>query len=113
MLDKEKFTDNMKYYDKEIVVQVIDMFLEQYPGRLKDLQSDILEMDFSKIDNHAHSLKGEVTYMSAEMAEVARKLEFKGKEKDGTGLNELLDALNEGIPILAKELTEFKKEYQS
>ena len=103
----------MKYYDKEIVVQVIDMFLEQYPSRLSDLQADISEMDFYKIDNHAHSLKGEVTYMSAELADIARRLEFKGKERDSSGVQELLDTLAAGIPALANELMDLKKEYQS
>ena len=112
MIDKEKFRDNFKYYDKGIVLQVIDMFLAGYPDRLKELQANINTMDFVKIDHNAHSLKGEVAYMSSEVSELARVMEHKGKDKDGNGLQDTFDKLRSGTLILAGELNQMRTEYK-
>jgi HPt (histidine-containing phosphotransfer) domain-containing protein len=113
MIDKENFRNNFRYYDKEIVAQVIEMFLEEYEGRFIELQKNIDDQDFEKIDHNAHSFKGVVTYMSPDLYELARILEFKGKEKDSSGLQETFDQLRNGTVELVSELAELLAEYQS
>lgn len=111
MIDKETFRDNFKYYDKAIVLQVIDMFLEEYNDRFTVLEQNIRDLDFKNIDHNAHSLKGVVTYMSTELYELARILEFKGKECESSGLQETFDTLKQSTLQLAEELVEMRKEY--
>lgn len=112
MINKESFRDNMKYYDKGIVLQVIDIFLNEYPDRLQELEKNVMELDFHAIDNNAHSYKGVVTYMSGEMAELARKLEFMGKESNSNGIHEALAELTSASLELAVDLKEIRGEYE-
>jgi HPt (histidine-containing phosphotransfer) domain-containing protein len=112
MIDKEKFRENMKYYDKGTVAQVIDMFLADYNDVFVQLQASIDNMDFSSIDHIAHSFKSNVAYMSGELSEQARILEHKGKDQDGSGLQNIFDNLKSGTLVLAEELQEIKKEYE-
>lgn len=111
MINKENFRDNMKYYDKSIVLQVIDIFLTEYTDRLTELQNSVTNLDFDAIDHHAHSFKGVVTYMSPELAERARTLEYKGKEKDASALEEIMKLLRDGTFELAIELEDVRVEY--
>jgi HPt (histidine-containing phosphotransfer) domain-containing protein len=111
MIDKEAFRENMKYFDKNIVLQVIDIFLDGYKDRLTNLEKNIKDIDFHGIDNNAHSLKGEVAYMSQELAEMARKLEHKGKEQDSEGLQELFESLKKGCEEFSVELSEMRSEF--
>jgi HPt (histidine-containing phosphotransfer) domain-containing protein len=112
MIDKEKFRDNFKYFDKGTIVQVIDMFLEEYLDRFAELQENINNLDFVAIDNNAHSFKSNVVYMSAEMGELARILEHKGKDQDSGDLQPLFDQLKAGTILLVAELPEMRKEYE-
>jgi HPt (histidine-containing phosphotransfer) domain-containing protein len=111
MIDKEAFRENFKYYDKEIVLQVIDMFLADYAGIFEELQVSINNMDFNAIDNIAHSFKSNVAYMSAEVSELARILEHKGKDKNGEGLQLTFDKLKAGTALMVNELAEMRQEY--
>jgi len=111
MIDKESFRENFRYYDKNIVLQVIDIFVMEHQDRLRELETNVADIDFTAIDNNAHSFKGVLTYMSPVVAEIARKLEYKGKEKDNSGLTKLLDELRVATLQLVEGLHEIRPEY--
>ncbi|MBK7030988.1 MAG: Hpt domain-containing protein [Bacteroidales bacterium] len=91
---------------------MIDIFLSEYPDRLTELENNVRTIDFQGLDHNAHSFKGVVTYMSPELTEYARKLEYKGKEQNGEGLQDLFDSLKKGCAELSVELNEMRSEYQ-
>ena len=111
MINKESFRENFKYYDKSIVLQVIDIFLDEYPDRLRELEKNVSELDYPSIDNNAHSFKGVVAYMSSALAEVARKLEFMGKEQSNAGIHETFEELRANARLLANDLKDMRTEY--
>jgi len=111
MINKESFRDNFRYYDKSIVLQVIDIFLDEYPDRLIELEKNVSELDYPAIDNNAHSFKGAVAYMSPLVAELARKLEFMGKEQSNGGIIETFEELRSVTRLLANDLKDIRTEY--
>lgn len=58
VIDWEQFNDNFQYYDKEIIKEVIDIFVSEYDSRISNLQKDIEEKDYTNLAFHAHSFKG-------------------------------------------------------
>lgn len=111
MIDKNLIRENLRYYDKPVIVQIMDMFIDDYPIRFEELQKSIANLDFAGIDHNAHSLKGVVAYLSPEVFELARKLEQMGKNKTSEGLQEAFGMLKTGILELVEVLQDMRTEY--
>ena len=111
MIDKEVFTENFKYYDNEVIVQIMDIFLGEYAGNLEVIQKSIQEHDYVTLNQKSHGLKGVVAYMSEELSDLCQQLETKGKENNGKGLQPIFDQLKGGILELVEELVSLRKEY--
>lgn len=111
MIDKEAFRENFKYYDNEVIVQIMDIFFEEYAGNLEVIQKSILEKDFVTLNQKAHGLKGVVAYMSEELSSLCFELETKGQEKNANGLQATYDTLKAGVLEMVDELTSLRKEY--
>jgi len=113
IIDREKFRDSFKYYDSYVVVEVMDLFLNDYAANLEELQKWIHRFDFNMLNHSAHSLKGVVAYFSTELSELCYKLELKGSENDGNGLQTIYDQLKEGILLMVEEIHELRAEYSA
>lgn len=111
MINKENFRNNFQYFDKSVVLQVLDIFLSEYQDRFNELEKNISELDFKSIDNNAHSFKSNVAYMSEELHELARILEFKGKEQDSSNLRECFENLKTATLLIIDDVIELRKEY--
>ena len=51
--------------DDELIADVIQLFLEDYPGRLEAIESALVACDSHRIRDAAHSLKGSASNLSA------------------------------------------------
>lgn len=80
MIDRKKLQENFEYFDKEMVLEIIDIFINEYPDRIAKIKSDIAEKDLVALKFDAHSIKGvvanfqrdgEVTLLAAELEEQA------------------------------------------
>jgi len=112
MIDRGRFKENFFYLDKEVVIEIIDIFLGEYKERLKILQKNISEKDFTGLKFNAHSLKGVIAnFMDPLTIELTRKLDEQAKHESMDGLEELFISLNEGTISLVNELQELKKEF--
>jgi len=111
MINKEKFQENFRYYDNEIIVEVMDIFFNEYADTLEVLEQSIGQLDFATINHKAHALKGVVSYMSSELSDLCCELEQKGKEKNSNGLSQIYRQLNDGILQLVDELKILRQEY--
>ena len=113
IIDRDQFFENFKYFDKEIVLEIIDIFINEYPDRMKSLEQDISNGDFSALKFDAHSLKGVVAnFIAPEAENLARILEKKGEESDATDLESLYTELKEKTSILIEELKELRNEFR-
>ena len=111
-IDKDVIRENLRYFDKSVIVQIIDLFMEEYPFRFIELQENIIELDFGRINNNAHKLKGVVAYFSQEITQLAWQLEEHGKESNSEGLQQIFDELKAGTLQLGTTLLEMRPEYE-
>ncbi len=113
VIQKEKFIENFQYFDKEIVLDIINIFIDEYPERMKTIKKNIDEKDFQQLGFNAHSLKGVIAnFVAPEPQDLAKQLEMKGKNNDGDGVEELYEKLKEKCDILVEELKELKQNFQ-
>ncbi len=113
MIDKEKFLENFQYFDNEVILEIINIFINEYPERMETLRKNIDDKDFDQLKFNAHSLKGVVAnFVAPEVQELARQLEMKGAEQDFSDVEEIYTELREKADILVDELEEIKKEYE-
>jgi len=111
MIDRQRFDDTFKYYDKEVVFNIIDLFEKELPGRLEKIQLNIQEMDFEAIAFNVHSLKSiTVTFMATEFAELIRTMEEMARHNRPQGLPELFEKLTTTSRELVRELNEIRLE---
>ncbi len=112
IIDKDQFRENFEFFDKEIVLDIINMFVEEYPERMQKIKQNIADKDFDNLKFNAHSLKGVVSNFVAEEARAAAKrLEDKGANKDGSDLDALFADLEQKTQQVIDELNELKKEF--
>ena len=112
MLDKAIFASNYEIFDKEIVCEIINIYITEYPDRMAKLEEVINLGDLDLIYKTAHSLKGvTANFFDKESEEVARVIEEKGRAGDGTGLQDLFVKLKASTDKLVIDLAELKKEY--
>jgi HPt (histidine-containing phosphotransfer) domain-containing protein len=112
VIDNQSFNDSFQYFDKEIVVEILDIFLNEYEDRLSTIKKSIDEVDFPNLKFHAHSLKGVVANFAAPSAQAAAKaLEDKGTNSINDGLLEDYENLKEIILKLVKEIKVLREDF--
>ena len=113
LIDKKQFLENFQYFDNEVVNEIINIFIDEYPERMETLRKNIDEKDFEQLKFNAHSLKGVVAnFVAPEVQELARQLELKGAHKDTTDVEQLFTELKEKTALVVEELKELKTEFE-
>ena len=108
VIDWIQFNDNFQYYDKTIILEVINIFFEEYDDRIANLQKNIDENDFAGLAFNAHSLKSVIAnYMAPDAYECTRKLEELAKNKSGDGIKEVFSQLKSTTQELILELRDY------
>ena len=113
MIDKKQFLENFKYFDNDIVLEIINIFIDEYPERMETLRKNIDEKDFDQLKFNAHSLKGVVAnFVAPEVQELARQIEIKGGGRDMAGIETLYEQLQAKTDIVIEELKELSKNFE-
>jgi HPt (histidine-containing phosphotransfer) domain-containing protein len=90
VIDRNSFIDTFQYFDKEIVVEIIDIFINEYSERMESLKKDIDTLDFNALKFDAHSMKGVIAnFVAPRPQQLAKELEIKGTDKDASDLNRI------------------------
>jgi len=55
IIDKVALNDSFEIYDKETILEIIEIFFEEYPGRVKQLNTAIEKKDSALLRTSAHS----------------------------------------------------------
>jgi len=91
--------------DVELLKEVVELFLDDYPSSLEKIESAVASGDAKALEHHAHSLKGSVSTLGANRAfEAAFTLEKKGRSGDLTGASDGLLELQQALEALRPEL---------
>jgi HPt (histidine-containing phosphotransfer) domain-containing protein len=98
--------------DDEMMVEMINLFLEDIPSYLKMMEKHYQVGEFTQIGMQAHKLKPTLQYAGlSQMVELIKEVESIGKSGEQTDkIPDLLEALNkqkeQAIPALEKKKEE-------
>ncbi len=113
LIDRNQFIENFQYFDKEIVFEIIEIFINEYPDRMKSITESIANVDYDNIKFHCHSIKGVIAnFVAPEVEQQARELEMMGSGKNVTGIDELFSRFKVSTVALIEELKEIQQEYK-
>ena len=91
--------------DRELLCEVVELFLNDYPDMLEKIRSAVSAGDAGALEHYAHSLKGSVSTFGAKGAfEAALALERKGRTGDLSGVEDGLGQLESALGALRPEL---------
>ncbi len=114
MIDRKKFDENFQYFDKEIVIEIIDIFFSEFEERFDKLRNNVSEFDFDQLKFNAHSLKGVIAnFMDPVTIDLSRRLDDVAKVKQADGLKELFSELESSSRKLYEELKVIRQELTS
>jgi HPt (histidine-containing phosphotransfer) domain-containing protein len=113
MIDREKFIENFKPFDKEIVLEIIDIFLEEYDDRMNVIEKNIKENKLEDLRFNAHSFKGVVAnFIAEEPKELSKQLEENAKQGISNNNMQLFEELKSATELLIKDLKEIRPLYE-
>lgn len=119
MVNKQAFTDTFQYFDKDVIIEIIDIFIGESPERLFNLEQNINEGNFEKLRFNAHSLKGVVANFAAPSAvdkiKIFEKTASELVETGGVGFDKEdmlsnLTTIKEMVYEIIDDLKEIKAE---
>ncbi len=115
MVNKQEFLDTYSYFDKEVLIEIIDIFISEHKGKIEKLYESINASNFQDLRFDAHSIKGAIASFNAPVAwEKARNMEKTASyylENGGEGyskesmvslMNELRDCVYEMVTDLGE-----------
>jgi HPt (histidine-containing phosphotransfer) domain-containing protein len=109
-VDRESIYENFMN-DEELIFESIDIFMDSSATRLEALREAVKERSVDKVMAEAHALKGVVGIFSpGEVFESAKKLEFMGRNKDLTGVDEALSDFEAKLGELRDILQQWRDE---
>ncbi|MGH1363439.1 MAG: Hpt domain-containing protein [Calditrichia bacterium] len=97
--------------DMELLQELIELFLEDYPQLMSEINESIQSENADGLKAAAHTLKGSVSNFCAQKAvDAALKLEISGSKQDFTSgvadfhtLKEAMDEVSQALEELSKE----------
>ncbi len=91
--------------DTELLKEVVELFLEDYPSTVEKIKSAVASRDAAALEHSAHSLKGSVSTFGAGRAfEAAFALEKQGRSGDLSDVQNGLLQLEQALEALRPEL---------
>ncbi|MCX6287273.1 MAG: Hpt domain-containing protein [Bacteroidetes bacterium] len=111
MIDHQKLNQNFQYFDKETIIEIIDIFFSEYPERVEKITKNIQEGDFIQLKFNTHSLKGVVANFQDPLTiELSRKFDEMAKNHLSSGLSQVFEELKSASEKLLEELNALKTE---
>lgn len=119
LVNKEEFLNLYNYFDKELLIEIIDIFISESPLKAEKLFADLTAANYADLRFDAHSLKGAITNFCAPAAKakvyevevISSKME---KEPDHNpepyDLNSKLQEISKMVDQMIVELKEIKQD---
>lgn len=87
--------------DENLLQELCQIFLSSYPGVMEKLREAVMVGNPLGVQQAAHSLKGELSYLSAMQAtNIARSMEDMGRAGDLSSAVSSLNALEQSLALL-------------
>lgn len=109
VLDKEKYDMTYAAFPKELKLEIIEIYLKEYPVKLKNIETYFGNNDMNALSKEAHSLKGIVGSMFAEETRlICRKIEEKAMNGEEDALEPLIANLKESLEKVLSDIDDLK-----
>jgi hypothetical protein len=110
MINWEEFNNMFQYYGNDIVIEIINMFEEEYDERFDALKKSIDKLDFREIQNNRRYIKGLlVNFCDPVPVEASYRLKEIVNAETSVGLTQEFDKLKIAADKLLIELREYRK----
>jgi HPt (histidine-containing phosphotransfer) domain-containing protein len=111
MIDRRKFDENFQLFEKDVIIEIIDIFESEYEERFSTLEKNIKDRDFNKLKFNAHSLKGVIAnFMDPVAISLSHRFDDMAKSKDEKELEKVFSDLRQASSSLLQELRGIKTE---
>jgi two-component system sensor histidine kinase/response regulator len=91
--------------DRDLLRELIDIFKEEFPRLLLQLQEQVVRGDMKSVETTGHGLKGMLSGLSAmPAAAVAARLEQMGRAGEISGLSDAVTLLEREVERLLPKL---------
>ncbi len=112
MIHKETFDSVYEGFDDEIIVDIIDTFLDEFEERIETIRKAVADRDFDVIHKATHKLKGSFgAFYATEEVELANTLMNKGKNNDDSEIDSLLEEFLKNSLALKQEIIELRAKH--
>ncbi len=68
MINEVKFAETYVHFDRETVVEIIDIFIEEYDERIEKITRQLKTKNFEELKKSAHAFKGVIANFETECA---------------------------------------------
>jgi HPt (histidine-containing phosphotransfer) domain-containing protein len=83
VIDKATFEELRQISGADFINELIDVFLEEAPAMIQNMQVALAKKDVDSFRRNAHSLKSNAnTFGATELGALARELEWMGRENN-------------------------------
>jgi HPt (histidine-containing phosphotransfer) domain-containing protein len=114
MIDRQKFDNTFLQFDKETVVEIIDIFLSEHDERFAKLRKNVAERDFDQLKFTAHNLKGVIAnFMDPVTINLATKLDEMTRNHTEVGIDQVFEELESNTILLIEEMKKIRQEFIS
>ncbi|MDY0342160.1 MAG: Hpt domain-containing protein [Lentimicrobium sp.] len=122
MVNRNIFRETYQLFDQDVIIEIINIYIDEYPGKLERLAKNIEERDFKALRFTAHNLKGVISNFSApeafEMIKNFEKtavdlFEEEGKEFNEAAIKNQLSEINATVIKVGEDLKKIKQEMLS
>jgi HPt (histidine-containing phosphotransfer) domain-containing protein len=95
--------------DPAFLRELIDVFLEDVPKRLEELDKSLANNDASLLTRAAHTIKGSCSNFGAtNLARISQEMEKQGKAGDFAGAAATLPALKAEFALVTQALQQYR-----
>lgn len=112
IINKVKLLENYGEYGNEFIIDIINMFFEEYIKDIQGIREAIMQNDAKKLDFHAHKIKSSFKNFSnpCSPGDLSFQLEMMGKNNDLSNAAAIYQELLNQTAIFVDDLNEIKKE---
>jgi len=111
LINKETLFETYSDYGNEFIIDIIDIFLNEYSEKINFIEEGIKTKDAEKVHFWSHKLKGSIkAFFAPEPAEIAYTIEKLSTAGILEGVDDLFIKLKEECFLFIDELIELKNE---
>ena len=113
MINKEMFEMTYGSFDKEIVVEILNIFIGEHAERFIEMDKNLADGNLEILGANAHGLKGSIAQLFAEEEQaIVQEVETSGKEKQQEGIEEKYHKMKVACDQLVSEVEEYRNHFK-